>query len=245
MKTVLTPGQDPRMIRVAAALAEDGYVPGRTGEKADLLLCPPGWGEGKLLPALAALKPGGAVAAGRETEALSRAVGEKGARLFPLFSDEAYRAVNARATAEGTLAELMRLSPRTLTEERALLLGFGACGSAIARLLAAVSCPVAVWSHPNSLARAAAEGFAPAREETLSDRTVVINTVPAPDFLCRLAARLAPETLFLQVASGAVPEEEALTARGVRCFCLPGLPGRYAPESEAAAILAFLRRSLS
>lgn len=244
MKTVWTPGDDPRMILAAIALCRKGFERFQEASEggADRILCPPGWGEEKLLPIAERLAPGGVLAVGRETPALLDACRARGGALLPLLSDPDYLAANALATAEGTLAEAIRLLPRTLRGEVALVLGYGACGREIARLFAAAGCRVCVWSHPGSLARANADGFPTGDPASPPDAALVINTVPRPDFLPRLAAKLAPETLFLQVASGPVPEDKALAAQGVRCVALPGLPGRFSPESEARAVLSALAR---
>lgn len=247
MKTVWTPGEDPRMVIAAEALCRKGFErvgdPGKAEDgPVDLALCPPGWKEEKLLPVAAKLSPGAVLTVGQDSPALAAFCRERGVILLPLLDDPGYRAANARATAEGTLAEAIRLLPRVLTGERVLILGYGACGSAAAALFSAVGCEVLVWSRPGSLARAKEDGFPGARPGDLPGAALVINTVPHPDFMPVLAGRLSSGTLFLQVASGPVPEEETLAAQGVRGVALPGLPGRFAPESEAAAVLSALSR---
>ncbi len=245
MKTVRTPGADPRMLLVADYLKEDGFVLEPEGEGcADLALCPPGWREEALLREAARVKPGGLLAVGRtwpETAAFCR---ERGVRVVALLEDEAYRRVNARATAEGVLGEAIRLLPRTLAGESVLILGYGFCGREAAYLFDAVGCRVLVWSHPQSLIRARREGFESVSTALLPGVSIVVNTVPAPDFLPDFLPRFTPGCLFLQVASGEAQEREAMERRGISCHALPGLPGKIAPETEARAVLGLIRANL-
>lgn len=244
VKTILTPGQDPRMILAAKALFREGYAPASDGA-ADLVLCPPGWKEDKLADAAGQVLPGGILTAGSVTPSLAARCAARGIRAIGLLEDPAYRAANALATGEGTLADAIRLFPRVLAGERVLVLGYGACGSEIARLFAAAGCRVSVWSHPASLDRAARAGFPPAKAAELPQMALTVNTVPDPDFMPVLIGGLSPGSRFFQVASGPVPGEQALIDRGVVCYALPGLPGKYAPESEAKTILAVLRPALA
>ena len=243
MKTVTCPGNDPRMALTAEYLKEDGFILLPEGE-ADLTLCPPGWGGDDLLREAAKVSPGGVLVAGRippETAALCR---DRGVRAVALLENESYRLANARATAEGTLGEAIRLLPRVLLGETVLILGYGFCGREAARLFGAVGCRILVWSHPGSLKKALADGFESLSTALLPTVSVAVNTVPAPDFLPDLLPRFAPGCLFLQIASGEPPEREAMERRGISCHALPGLPGKFAPETEARAVLGLVRANL-
>ena len=232
-RTVRAAGEDPRLRCALERLKKAGFT---EAEEAAVILCPPPWDEARLREEAGRLPAGGMLVTGRPFPAVRDEAQKRGGAVLCLAEEEKYRRINALATAEGTFAAAVRLLPRMLAGEVTPVLGYGFCGRAIALLFRAAGCRVPVFSHPGSLARAVREGFVPLESGALTGCSLVINTVPEPDFLDLFLPHFAPGTLFLQVASGPVPEEEKLAAAGVRCVPLPGLPGKVAPESEGRAI---------
>lgn len=248
MKQVLILGDDPRFDRVANALRQEGYELSRTADSAagaSLVLCPPAWREDLLLPLAKEMARGAVLATFQSGLTLEEACRERGVRLFPLLQEKSYLQENARATAEGTLAEAVRLLPRVLQGETVLICGYGNCGRALAQVFRAIGCRVLIWSHPKSLQKALVDGYESVSTALLPSVSLTVNTVPQPDFLPDFLPRLAPGSFFFQIATGLTGiDPGALAKRGVSFHALPGLPGKTAPESEAEAILTLIRERL-
>lgn len=159
--------------------------------------------------------------------------------FLALLEEEVYLAQNALATAEGTLSEAIRLSEENLASQTVLIVGFGHCGSQIARLFALCGCEVFVFSRERGMKKALREGFSLFLPESgrLGMFDLVINTAPGDIFSEEMIPSFSPNALFLQVASGKAGfEAEKFCTLHRRYTALPGLPGRFSPKSEAEAI---------
>lgn len=179
---------------------------------------------------------------GMVTKALRRAGREKGLRVFDYYAREECMVTNAVPTAEGAVQVAMEELPITLHNARVLILGFGRVGKLTAHRMASLGARVTVSARDyEDLAWAAAYGYDAVRLETLSYELggvdLVVNTVPALVLDARRLSFLSPEAFVLDLASapGGVDREAAL-ALGLRVLQAPGLPGRTAPTTAAAAI---------
>ena len=150
---------------------------------------------------------------------------------------------NAKATAESTLANAILLSPRTLFESRCLILGYGKCAKALARLL---SMQTPYLSVAAQLAEASLTGAQIISLEQLSDCELssfdfIFNTIPAPILTSALLEQISPSALLLDLASapGGFNLEEA-KAMGRNAHLLLGLPGKCAPLSSAEKMMSFI-----
>lgn len=145
--------------------------------------------------------------------------------------------LNAIATAEGAVALAMREQNTTLFDTRCVVLGYGRCGSALCRRLAALGAKVtAAARRREQLARIYADGHTPCDISKLSPALdgceVVFNTVPAPVLPEKLLRRLPPDTLVVELASAPGGCDAALAeAMGLRYRNAPGLPGKAAPRT--------------
>ncbi len=187
------------------------------------------------------------VLVGRSTPKLVQLAKEKDLSLVALLEDETYLLANSLATAEGTLSEVIRCTDHLLTEASILICGYGNCGRSLARLLWLCGGEVWVWSREGSMERARQDGFntyrAPGKKMGMFD--VIINTVPEPVFTEEFLNSIHPGTHFFQVASGlsgVLPDQAKLL--GIHFHPLPGLPGRFAPATEAGSIYRVLNRTL-
>lgn len=182
---------------------------------------------------------GSLVVAGKASDQTRALFHQKGIDLFLLLENELYRKQNALATAEGALCEAICRTPRTLAGRACLVLGYGACGSAIARLFRFAGCKVSVYSHENSLLRAEKDGFLPCRdlEKEAASFDFVFNTIPHPTLPEAFFSGLAKGCIFFQIASGLSGlSPDLFDVRGATLVPLPGLPARYAPQTEAETI---------
>lgn len=271
-KNIWVVGGDPRQAALAALLADDGHTvhtyalehgagtdcePDLAGlERADCVILPlPAAGEGGLLNApladaphalediLDAMEPGQLLCAGRADAALEALARERGLTLRDYFAREELAVLNAVPTAEGAIQIAMEELPVTLQDARALVLGFGRLGAALAPRLRALGARVWVAARRyEQRAHAESMGLGTERLERLSDwlcgYDVVFNTIPAQVLGVEELAALKEGALVIDLASrpGGV-DPAAASALGVRVVWALSLPGKVAPVSSGRYIM--------
>lgn len=163
--------------------------------------------------------------------------------------DETFLNDNAKLTAEGAVAAIMRAD--TLFGKCCVITGFGRIAKALVQRLCAMEAFVIVCArnegqmqlahrmgaHPLSLQQIA---LAAAQAD------IVINTVPARVFTAEALAQMKPGVRFVELASppyGADPERAAQL--GVSMEIMGGLPGKYAPQEAGEALYRALQRFLN
>ena len=176
---------------------------------------------------LRCMEPGQILCGGMVSKAVRRAGKERGLRVFDYYAREECMVTNAVPTAEGAVQVAMEELPITLHNAHRM----GVLGAKVT---------VAARDYED-LAWASAYGYEAAKLETLSyelgGMDLVVNTIPAQVLDARRLSFLNPEAFILDLASspGGVDREAAL-ALGLRVLQAPGLPGRTAPVTAAAAI---------
>lgn len=132
--------------------------------------------------------------------------------------------------------------PITLHSARVLILGFGRVGKLTAHRMGALGAKVTVSAQSyEDLAWAAAYGYETDRLEDLAWELggfdLVVNTIPAPVLDERRLRWVAPGAFLLDLASapGGI-DRAAAQRRNLQVLQAPGLPGRVAPVTAAAAI---------
>ena len=188
----------------------------------------------------ASLSPGTRVFCGAAATAVRDAARDARIDLVDCADGEAFLTANAALTAEGAIAELIRLSPRSLMRSRAVVFGYGRCASQLSRRLLALGSRVTVVARSEERrALAEADGAAalspPDAAKACAVADFAINTVPAPVIGAREAAALAGNGAFLlELASrsGLTPDAAGL----VRVIAAPGLPGRFSPRAAGELI---------
>lgn len=201
----------------------------------------------RLETVLEAMRPGQLVLGGQLSEGLIQALRARGVRWRDYMAREELAVANAVPTAEGALQLAMETLPITLHGCRALVLGYGRVGRALARRLSALGAQVTVAARRSEqLSWARAEGCVPLplRGElgALGEYDVLFNTVPARLLGREALAGLKPGCPVIELASapGGV-DGEAAEELGVQVLLAGGLPGRVAPLTAALA----LRQTLS
>lgn len=177
---------------------------------------------------------------GRLSARLRQAAAENGQAVFDYMQSPALTAENAAITAEGAISRLMGRKRTALCDMRVLVIGWGRIGKLLMHKLGALCPSVYLMSaNPASRALAGALGHRTAAPDCdvrlLKSFDAVINTAPAPVVSDLCALREGCILLELASAPGGVDMDKAAEAR-LDCTVLRGLPGRYAPESAAAAI---------
>ena len=270
-KNIWVMGGDPRQAALAALLADEGHSvhtyaleqgagmkcePSLTGaDRADCVILPlPAAGaDGKLNTPLSAdshdleevlgaLRPRQLVCAGMAGEGLKGLAEERGLVLRDYFAREELAVLNAVPTAEGALQIALEELPITLHDARALVIGFGRLGKALAPRLRALGAHVWVSARRYEQ-RAAAQGMGLGSEgvdhlpDWLCSYDLVFNTVPAPVLGVEELAALKEGALVIDLASrpGGV-DLDAAAALGVRVIWALSLPGKVAPVTAGRYI---------
>lgn len=145
-------------------------------------------------------------------------------------------------TAEGAIQLALEGLPITLHGARALVIGYGRLGRALAPRLGALGAKVTVAARRyEALAWAESFGFdtCPVGElgDCLCAFDLVVNTVPAPVLGAAELRELKKESLVIDLASlpGGV-DLGAAEALGVKAVRALSLPGKVAPATAAAAL---------
>ena len=157
-------------------------------------------------------------------------------RLSGLLGREELARPLAEATAEGALAEAIRLSGGLLHGASALIVGYGRIGRALSWRLTALGASVTVMNRGEERAdQARAHGFTVADWSQLTAAAAasdfIFNTVPAPVLQRTRLQWVGPDTVIIDLASSPGGTDFTACAElGLKAVLATGLPGRYAPD---------------
>ena len=211
------------------------------GEKVELNA--PLWeGRMALWDLFQAMRPGQFVVGGRITEQVFRLAKEQGLVCRDYFAREELAVLNAVPTAEGAVQLAMENLPITLHSCRALVLGYGRVGRALARTLQGLGAFVTVGARRyEQLALAETDGCTAQKLEDLAGwlcgYDLVINTIPARILSRRELEDTKADCLIIDLASkpGGV-DLAAAGELGRTVIWALSLPGKVAPVTAGAAI---------
>lgn len=163
----------------------------------------------------------------------------RGISYLDFMEDAFVTEENAVATAEGVIAELVRQSPYNINEAKIIVTGYGCCGRAIAKRLAALGARVTVLARRREARKQAkqdgfyAVDFAFGPEEAMG-AVMLVNTVPAPVVSGLIIRELPKDAYILDIASSPGGCDFACAREyGIRADLLLGIPGKYAPKESA------------
>ncbi|MGI6097955.1 MAG: dipicolinate synthase subunit DpsA, partial [Dethiobacteria bacterium] len=157
--------------------------------------------------------------------------------------------LNAVPTAEGAIAYAICNSDITIHGSESFVLGFGRCGSVLARSLQGLSARVSVFTR-SSKSQAAAKAYGTnsfplnALLKEIHKADYIFNTVPSVVLTADLLAKAKKNCLLIDLASfpGGI-DFLAAQQLGLKGKRLPGIPGKIAPKS-AGRILGDVYPSL-
>lgn len=265
-KNIWVVGGDRRQVYLAGLLREDGHTVHTVGlgEKerslADLALAhcvilplpvlgkngrihtPLSQEKIDLSQVLDHMRPGQVLCGGMVSPEVREAGAGAGLQVFDYYAREECMVANAVPTAEGAVQVAMEQMPFTLHSARVLVLGFGRVGKLTAHRMRALGARVTVAAADyGDLAWAAAYNYESIRLEELACELggfqLIVNTIPAQVLDTRRLAWVDPAVFILDLASAPggvdlIRGEEL----GLHILQAPGLPGRTAPVTAAAAI---------
>lgn len=227
------------------------------------LLCPaPGLGEGDVVYAPYAQSPislnesllaasavaKGGIVLGRATSSLLALADAVPTTIYQSKDDEALRVRVATSAAEGLLALLVGRTDQVLRDQRVLVLGYGATGSAIADRLVLLGARVTVAARrEESLAHAEQRGAHTVafddRAAAMADATVIVNTVPSTSSMPLAVLKGLDGCLVIDIASPpGGTDHPAAQAAGCPVTWIRGVAGERAPRTAGELQYRFVRR---
>lgn len=164
---------------------------------------------------------------------------KKNIMYFDFMGNEEISIKNAVATAEGTIAEAIRLSTKNLHNSKCLVLGYGRCGKVLAQKLKALDAYVTVSGrNDQQLANAFAFGSETINlkdlESIINKFDFIFNTVPKLIVGKRLIDLMKKDVVIIDISSapGGV-DFNYCKDLGINANLCLGLPGKFSPETSA------------
>ena len=161
---------------------------------------------------------------------------------MPVYNREETQVANAVPTAEGALQLAMESTDRTLHGSRCLIIGYGRIGRLLADRLLALGAEVTVSARKyGDLAWIEAWGYRGVQTGALTGQLdrfdLIFNTAPALILDGTRLREAREDCVIIDLASapGGV-DLEAAKRLSRRAIPAPGLPGKVAPRTAAAAI---------
>lgn len=192
---------------------------------------------------LSSLNPETVIVTGSITEGWSDIADFYHLKVVSYADNDEIAILNSIPTAEGTLQFAMEELPITIHGSRVTVIGFGRVGMSVARIFKALNAEVVVTARrKESLARAKEMGCAAVPLEGWSELAktadLLINTVPALMIDEPILAKLAPQTVIIDLASAPGGTDfKAAESHRIKAILAPGLPGLVAPKT-AGEVLA-------
>lgn len=168
---------------------------------------------------------------------------KRGISYLDFMEDENVTQENAVATAEGTIAEIIKNSPYNLDGAKVIVSGYGFCGKEIADKLRNMGARVTVLARRREVRKQAkkdgfyAADFSFGAEEAMGTN-VIVNTVPALVITKYMIKELPKDAYIIDIASNPGGTDFVCAKEhGIKAEHVLGIPGKYAPK-ESACILS-------
>ncbi len=149
---------------------------------------------------------------------------------------------NAVPTAEAAVELAMQMLDITVRGASFAIIGYGRCGSELARLLKAMGGNVcAVARSGRDRAKMRNDGVTPldfrSLTEAVNGADISFNTVPFNVIDCEMLSELTKGKIIIELASAPGGVDRECAARyGIKVIHAPSLPGKYAPKTAAEII---------
>lgn len=209
----------------------------------------------KITPEIAGgLKNGIKLFAGNLTAQTAEILKQKNITHINFMADEVFAHKNAMLTAEGILALLIQNTPKSIYQNNILLLGWGRCAKAAARLFDRLGLNFAISASNKSKLP---ECFLFTQNCYFSDTVlndvnnndlqkfdVIINTIPTKIFNDEAAKKINKNALVIEVASVPCLDAAQAEKNGFTYLPAPGLPQLFCCEAAAWLMLETIEKNL-
>lgn len=171
-----------------------------------------------------------------------------GWRLVEIVDIDELAILNSIPSAEGAIQMAMEASDITIHGSTSMVLGFGRCGTTLAKDLYGLGANVVIAARaPQDLARAKVCGYQTVEFSALASAigTVdfIFNTAPALVLPRSLLLLTKPEVVIVDIASGLGGVDYAAARRlGRKALLAPSLPGKVAPRTAGRILGELLPR---
>lgn len=183
------------------------------------------------------------VIAGFARPLLKTLTSARGLKLLEIAELDEVAILNSVPSSEGAVQMAMEATDITIHGSKVFVLGFGRCGTTLARMVKALGADTTVVVRkPADLARIQEMGLQPLTfrqlQENIGAADIVFNTVPFQVLDRTVLAKANPAVYICDIASapGGV-DFNAARELGIKAELAPGLPGKVAPRT-AGLILA-------
>ena len=197
------------------------------------------------------LRPGTPLIVGVASDYLRQLALAKDLKINEVLESDCLAMQNAIPTAEGAIQLAMENTPVTIDGIKALIIGYGRIGSALADRLKALGARVSVINRGASRrAVAIKDGHTVCSWEemdsVLAGSELIFNTVPALILQEKELAQLSRHALLIDLAgNGGGVDLQAVSDLGVHFIAAPGLPGKVAPVTAGKVLAALYPRLLN
>lgn len=194
---------------------------------------------------LAALPKGTPVFTGVASDYLKGLAAELELDVREVAEDDKIAVPNAVPTAEGAIQITMEETDITVDGMRALVIGYGRVGAALAEKLRAMGARVVVTNRSSGrFAAAARDGFAiypwDSVKDAVAGQDVIYNTVPAMVIDKEMLMAMDKKTLIIDLATSPGGTDFAAAAElDINAIHALSLPGKVAPVSAGKILAAY------
>lgn len=191
---------------------------------------------------LSYIKSDSIIIGGCFSEGFNSKCNEKNIKTYDFMDNNSFELLNSIATAEGAISEAIIKSPLNIHMSDCLVLGFGKCGSAIAKRLSALGANVTVCARNKVQQMQAFEsGHKYIGFDTLGEHIdsfhFIFNSVPSMVLTKDVLKNLKDDAIIIDIASkpGGTDFKECENL-GIAAYLCLSLPGKYSPKSSADII---------
>lgn len=165
---------------------------------------------------------------------------DKKIRHLNFLDDEIFAIQNASLTVEGVLGIMIAESPKSMLENKVLILGGGRLAKAMMILLGKLGVAFSVCMRnlqEFEMAHLFTEHCFLLEDlgEHLAEFDIIVNTVPSNIIDEAMMKKIQPDALFIETAS--VDGLDRAKVRGFRFYHAPALPQKYCLESAGRLVL--------
>ncbi len=207
-----------------------------------------------LMELFEALPHGCVVIGGKIPQFFADHLFSKNIQICDFYKDEDYIWKNAKITAEGALELMMKSCSASVNEIKVLVCGFGRIGKCLSRMLKLLGAGVTVAARKKEALSEASVLYElntvyidpsyPEKFHVNERYDFVFNTVPSKIF-DENNVFVLENAVYVELASDPFGGDSDLIERYCRKYILAsGLPGKYAPESDARAVYKVISKHI-